>query len=84
MENDDNAANASEVSQQAEVEQHERDDVVDEHLPEVFALDVCELWDQEGVVEGDFYRVVEVDIGGDFLFRIVDPVVVCVPNPFFL
>lgn len=84
MEHQDNAANACEVCQNAEVEEHESDNVVDEHLPEVFALDVGELGDQERIVEGYLDCVVVVDVGCDLLPGIVDPVVVCVPDPFFL
>lgn len=84
MEHQDNATDACEVRQNAEVEEHESDDVVDEHLPEVFAFDVGELRDKERIVEGCLDCVVVEDVGCDLLLGIVYPVVVCVPDPFFL
>ena len=64
-------------------EHHEEDGgvVMDEHLPEVLPLHVEELTEGERPVESHLYHVVEPDVSGHFVVRIVYKAVVDVPEP---
>lgn len=64
----DEGADAVQIAHPAERQQQQRDYVVDEHLPEVLALDVEELGEGQRPVEGHRDHVIPPDVVLDRLF----------------
>ena len=58
MDQDDQGANSVHLCGPAEGEEGEGGEVVDEHLSEVFPLDIRELGEEERPVESHLYHVV--------------------------
>ena len=97
MDNEDEGAHPDKVGGPGEHDQGDGGLVVDEHLPEVFPLDVKELAEGEGPVECHLQHVVQPNISGNLMikdafivsecvssylvFGIVDPANIDVPEP---
>ena len=64
-------------------EHHQQDGgvVVDEHLPEIFSLHIEELAEGERPVESHLHHVVEPDISGHLVSRILYKAAVDIPEP---
>ena len=81
VDDEDEGSDPDKVSGPAEPYQRDGGLVVDEHLPEIFPLHVEELTEGERPVESHLYHVVEPDISGHFVVRIIYKAVVDVPEP---
>ena len=69
MDNEDEGAHPDKVGGPGEHDQANGGLVVDEHLPEVFPLDIKELADGEGPVECHLQHVVQPDISGNLFIN---------------
>ena len=81
VDDEDEGSNPDKVRGPAEAYESDGCLVMDEHLPEIFSLHIEELAEGERPVESHLHHVVEPDISGHLVSRILYKAAVDIPEP---